>query len=273
MTARRLTAAILALALAVTPAVVGATQRLGESPHGAPDKCAACHAMGPEGQALAPLPVEATCRGCHPDADMHPVGMKPVRIAVHEGWPLEDGVVTCATCHAEPGCEADRDETRPWLRGGTPARKADFCYRCHESQAMQRQSPHLPAGATDPTQAGCPACHAARPEPGATVAESRLRVVAAETCTTCHPGAVHAGVAEHVGHHVNRPPDPALPLLDGVIGCWTCHEVHAAPKDEPAPHGLAASLVGIPRDPGPEALLALPAADGSLCRACHGDGP
>ena len=132
---------------------------------------------------------------------------------------------------------------------------------------------HLPAGATDPTLAGCPACHASRPGPGATVGESALRVAPAETCTTCHPGPVHAGAAEHVGQHVQRTPDPALPLLDGVIGCWTCHEVHAPPGPGREPRGLAASLATAAREPGPEALLALPAADGTLCRACHGDGP
>ena len=56
-----------------------------------------------------------------------------------------------------------------------------------------------------------------------------------------------------------------LPLLaDGTIACFTCHDVHGAAA--PAARGKRAH-------DGPDSMLALPAADGKLCRACHGRGP
>jgi hypothetical protein len=274
MTARAALIVGLLAALALITPLGRATERLGESPHGEPAKCLTCHAPG-EGEAPgAPLPALATCRSCHPDADMHPVGMKPERVAVHEGWPLEDGVVTCATCHAEPGCDPTRSDVRPWLRGGTPERHADFCGRCHELQAMRRESPHLALGAPETTAAGCPACHTSLPRTGATVAEAELREPAARSCDTCHPGPAHAGAAEHLGRTQLGPMATELPLGPGkTIGCWTCHDVHRAPQPRPVTSALAASLARTPHPDGPEALLALPAADGSLCRACHGTGP
>lgn len=272
MTARTRALGALLLAAAVGLATSGrASQRLGTSPHGAPDGCPACHEAS-EGGVGGPRPAVATCRGCHPDAEMHVVGVRPESVRVPDGWPLEDGVVTCATCHAEPGCDAGRPPERPWLRGGTPDRRADFCYRCHASEAYQRTSPHLPADPGPGVQAGCPACHTGRPADGASVADSALRLPPEEACATCHPGPTHVGAAEHVGKTQSAP--TALPLAPGgTIGCWSCHDVHAPPGPPPRPGALATTLAGAPRPDGREALLALPAVDGTLCRSCHGAGP
>lgn len=263
-----------ALALALVP-IASASERLGDSPHGRDDACAACHGVAPDGSRGGARPSVETCRGCHPDADMHPVGVVPRDVAVPAAFPLEGGAVTCATCHAEPACDDARSDERPWLRGGTPDRKADFCFRCHESDALRRASPHPQAGAPGPAPTSCPACHVRRPVDGAAVEASALRLTPQDACATCHPGPVHAGTEAHLGHHQPVPPSPALPLAaDGAVGCWSCHDVHAAPSAAPARSPLAAALSGLPREAdGAEALLALPATDGSLCRACHGTGP
>lgn len=278
----------LAVALSLRPGEVSATTRLGTSPHDKPDACVACHAPGTDGRPGAPLPVVATCRSCHPDADMHPVGVAPHDTPVPAGWPLEDGKLSCATCHAEPSCSADRADVAPWFRGGNPDRTLDFCYRCHAPARLERSNPHLPTteGGTD----GCTACHSGRPEPGAAVAASRLRLAPAEACATCHPGPVHAGVVEHVGKVQTRALSAvaaaALPLDDGgTIACWTCHDVHAAgPSAALAHDGVAGRILAGRERPGggtapPEAsagrapMLALSATDGTLCTACHGSGP
>lgn len=272
--------AFVLLALLFLPAGSRATSRLGVSPHEQAGACPVCHDSGAEGTVGPPRPVEATCRSCHPDADMHPVGMSPREVHVAEGWPLEAGKLTCATCHAEPSCDDRRGRVAPWFRGGNPERVMDFCYRCHTPGRCGLLRTR--AAGVDGNAGGCPACHQGKPAAGAPPAQAELRLPGADTCTTCHPGPVHAGVAEHLGEGVTVALAPeaaaALPLGEGnAIMCWTCHDVHRAGPDTPhPPAGFAARLARL-RPPTAEgqrpALLALSVQDGSLCRACHGGGP
>jgi len=105
-----------------------------EDPHGQPDACLACHEK-PEGDEKVgkPLPVVATCRGCHPTADMHPVNMTPTDVTPHAGWPLDNGQVVCSTCHVEPAHDPEKyaNLPKPWHRGGPYPVITDFCYQCH----------------------------------------------------------------------------------------------------------------------------------------------
>lgn len=281
-----LAAAVMVVLLLVVPADGGATTRLGLSPHGKADGCAACHDPATGGAKVGPArPALATCRSCHPDADMHPVDITPVNIKIADGWPLENGKVTCATCHAEPACDANRTKVSPWFRGGEPERKMDFCYRCHVPTGMKRSNPHV--ATTSGEKTSCAACHTGEPTKGAAVAQSRLRLKPAEACSTCHPGTIHAGAAEHMGKVVKATLAPAdaaaLPLGEGgAIECWTCHDVHqAGGEGTPSTHGISGRIVAARNAPAAAPaptparpkLLALPAADGSLCRACHGKGP
>lgn len=275
-----------------------ATERLGKSPHGAKDGCAACHESGTNGAVGAPKPILATCRSCHPDADMHPVGMKPKAVAIASGWPLEAGVVTCATCHVEPahgGAAATLPS--PWHRGGPYPNTTAFCSSCHDLSVYTRQSPHTKEKSRDPLGTTCTACHSTMPANGASPAEARTRVPADQSCTGCHEGMIHAGVTDHVGKSVSPavraslPPEVAV-NTDGTIACWTCHEVHDGmtathPMRRPLPDSLrsralkedwtaygGASFLW-PRSEADEdsAMLALSINDGALCRACHGEGP
>ena len=293
----------LALSLSLSLLLAGclsaeATERLGKSPHGAKDGCAACHVgVGAPGVG-ATKPIEATCRSCHPDADMHPVGMKPRTVKVAAGWPLEDGVVTCATCHAEPahgGAAATLPS--PWHRGGPYPTTTAFCASCHDIAAYSRQSPHTKEKTRDPKGATCTACHSGLPVTGAAPSASRTRVPADQSCTGCHEGQIHAGVVEHVGKSVSPAVRAALPPAvavnaDGTIACWTCHEVHDGvtathPNRRVLADGLrsralkedwtayAGSAYLWPRAEADEgsAMLALSIDDGALCQACHGEGP
>lgn len=272
------------------------------NPHGSPTGCIECHATAPDGVSIGvPLPIVATCRGCHPTADMHPVGMPPDEVRVQKGWPLEDGKVTCATCHAEPahGGEAAALEA-PWHRGGPYARVEELCYQCHDRAAYTRSDPHHPAvmrSFEDPT---CAACHTGPPAQGASLADSRLRAGAEEACLSCHVGPIHTGLVDHMGKVVPEAQRASiaatLPLdAEGRIGCWTCHDAHQTEASSVAPDfdgrlvtqlvhqairddwklALAPDALRLPGQAPVEhpTLLALPASDGTLCLACHVELP
>jgi hypothetical protein len=221
---------------------------------------------------------------------MHPVGMAPKEVHIPEGWPLEDGKVTCATCHAEPAHQGTTNTTPPFHRGGPYPNVERLCYQCHEISEYTRSDPHHPEpaqGAKDPT---CAACHTAPPAKGADPGDANLRWPLEEACTTCHRGQVHAGVAQHVGERMDTPVDLVLGPGDKVT-CYTCHDVHGttpglAPAGDRAAafHALALerdwnALVGLAlvwpggEDAAHPPLLAAPVADGTLCERCHGEGP
>jgi len=266
-------------------------------PHGDPQACLACHKAGTdEDDPAYTLPIVQTCRSCHPTADMHPVEMRPEEVQVHAGWPLEKGLVTCATCHAEPahgGVYAQLPP--PWHRGGPYKRITEFCYQCHQLHDYTRNDPHHPASPRSPTDPTCSACHSTLPKTGAAPTESNLRWDDTDACVVCHVGEVHYGVAMHVGRRV---PDeiqatlpPSIALHDGDVTCWSCHEVHDGVGSGKVGSKMGEALreaalktqwkdlpsdVVWPGSPVPAEhppLLALPLEGGELCRACHGDGP
>ena len=275
----------LGLALLVRPSAASGERT---NPHGQAQGCASCHVSAEGGATRAEA---ETCLACHPEGDPHPSGIVPDKVHVPEGWPLPEGKLACATCHAEPSCAPDRAREAPYLRGGNVERTLEFCQRCHgtkgtgggnASTSLARQSPHKPARPGDLTDPSCAACHSGSPLPGALPAQARLRSDPTAACRTCHVGEIHQGVPDHLGEVV--PPamaatlPPELPLDEGAIACWTCHDVHGgrtadAPKRRALADALRTAALGGTTSPHPAALLALPAADGSLCRACHGDGP
>lgn len=263
----------LLLALLAVPALAV------DSPHDRPDACLVCHDATASGGVGAPKPSIPTCTACHASEarDMHAVGALPTAdVTVPKGWPLEDGRITCATCHAEPSCDAARSKAVPYHRGGPYATAQTFCFECHHQEDFGRSDPHHPA----PGDLGtCTACHVRPPKEGASPADSDLRVKPGEVCVFCHGADGHLGTATHLGKHA----DTALPTDDGAIACWTCHDVHTAPAahpQRPRPgadviRGLAGwgALERQAPEPGHPPMLARPLDDGALCAACHGEGP
>jgi len=266
-----------------------------DSPHGAKDRCTACHAPASGGKlAGAVLPVVATCRGCHPTADMHPVDVKPHDVPVPDGFPLHDGIMVCSTCHQEPahrhvpGLARQTPELEsPWHRGGPYPNTLAFCNACHEPSKLARENPHHGTNPPDPTADTCTTCHTTAPQRGASVADAKLRLSPPAVCSSCHSTAPHAGAAEHFGQLV--PPGVDLPSHEGRIVCFTCHDVHGGGAAGDVHSKLADALTKValagewsgaadgvtlpgsdrPRPP----MLAAPLQDGKLCRICHGEGP
>ncbi len=244
-------------------------------PHADPAACGACHAPAPDGAPVGPpRPSAETCQACHPNADMHPVGVVPSEVAVPDGFPLEDGAVGCRTCHLTPTHAGQAGHPAPYLRGGPFAARQDFCFQCHDAGGFTRQDPHRP-GQGD---SQCAACHVRHPDAGLPPDAAHLRGGPAGVCRTCHPVAPHAGVSEHLG---KRPDGTGVPVdADGAMGCWSCHDVHVAPapratQAHPAAEALrAAALAGswaaLPADlRWPGAADPPPATTTSSCDTCH----
>lgn len=268
------------------------------NPHDRPDACLSCHDAGETPDLVGlPRPARANCESCHPDVQMHAVGLAPKTTTIPESWPLQDGAVSCATCHSEPACDARRPREEPWLRGG-PYREPDaMCWSCHERMDFARSDPHHPEDVRDPADPTCSVCHNAVPERGAAAADSHLRLEDGDLCAFCHKEEHHSGVDVHLGVVVEAL-DPAAAgtvALDAEnkIACWSCHEMHGDPVEvssKPATAGAEALRAhiraedwagllpddivwpAVSRDPEHPPLLGLPG-DGTLCSACHGDGP
>lgn len=281
--------------LAIGLSLAAATAADEVNPHEDPAACVECHEGGPASPGPA-RPIVENCQRCHPDSDMHPVGLAPKNVKPAEGWPLLEGQVSCWTCHTEPACEAGEPSPVPYLRGGSYERINDFCYQCHARETYTREDPHHPDERRSESDGSCAACHVGLPETGASSGDSRLREVEGGVCSTCHVHDPHFGTSSHLHEKVEDVPRGGIPAVialpeDGSVRCWSCHEVH---DETPEPsrrwhrgHALAQALRAEEReawgltdvehwpcdDPGEHPpMLALPLEDGSLCHACHAEG-
>ncbi len=220
------------------------------------------------GLLIAPPAVAADrsdfCLECHAMAagtvTPHPCFV-PIAGAVSgnaSGLPLDDGKMTCLTCHAGHGPEPDpAGAARFFLRVDAP----DLCARCHKANG-QWDRPHayyadtihggtrlapvpVAEGATgDPLSQRCALCHAGDEPP-----EGIRRPTVAIEATHSHPLSRYG---EHQRGAYNPPEqvDPAVRLVDGKVSCATCHRLQ----------GHA------------DYLLSKTRRRGELCMACHDFG-
>ena len=149
-----------------------------------------------------------------------------------------------------------------------------------------RVDPHHPVQAMEPTDSSCSACHAQVPEEGSAPGASALRLAPPEVCATCHPGMPHHGANTHVGQEMES---SSLPLFEGKIACFTCHDVHGGVPAGKVDSRLADLLAEVARSTawaeqadaltfpgtgeGHPPMLRRPLEGGALCRACHEEGP
>jgi predicted CXXCH cytochrome family protein len=121
----------------------------------------------------------AQCAACHVTEPVlsHPVGTKATHVA--DGFPLENGQITCTTCHLDSVAQhAARNGAM--LRG--TARGAAFCAACHTDSTMSLQSQHplAIARAHGGWQSGGPA-----PAAASTAAADSVK-----SCLACHDGTI-----------------------------------------------------------------------------------
>ncbi|MBI5904592.1 MAG: hypothetical protein HZB86_03440 [Deltaproteobacteria bacterium] len=220
------------------------------NPHGSRQFCFACHPgkirEGEEIRFAAGRDNNRLCNECH---------LRPgVRKAPHVidltssegtwrmdylGYPLNQGKLTCSTCHDEVSHGKPDSANPKFLRGGPYADPDRFCYRCHSEEKEVYDNPHRQVDAFGRVRGeSCRFCHKGIPDPDRRKPED-LELVGedASVCSNCHqirphPGAEHgvllkgeklARKEEYEKRHQVR-----LPLAaDGKIKCSTCHNPHA----------------------------------------------
>lgn len=194
--------------------------------------------------AEAPAAAEASanrCSACHSfEAGFsHPVDIRP-RAAVPAAFPLENGAVTCLTCHEERA-HSSRGPG-PMLRGGTTA--ASMCSQCH-TDSDARRSPHTlgvekahfpttrtrsiarqrPTGHLDQESQGCMACH-----DGSTAKDAGSHAIGGMSMmgeSRDHPIAVPYKSSKERGRDVRLVElsrlDRRVRLFNQSVGCGSCH--------------------------------------------------
>ncbi len=201
-----------------------------KNPHGT--ACGDCHrtAQGPEaGPLLTGDDVDRLCLGCHPDSNIHPIGMSviglkdapgPVTLPLGKG--AHEGEVSCLSCHYLHA-PAYR---RHLLRGDTDVvrgRRETLCSSCHGSSLISK-SPHISVGGS------CHLCHMSPPKKGEFTTESLSPRVQA-SCNFCHSALEDQHYLEVNPFSdvdiVSQTANLGVPLLNERFTCVSCHNPHA----------------------------------------------
>ncbi len=225
------------------------------NPHWKNVMCISCH----EGEPTKGDPhlkeggdVIRICYRCHAfkysRSDIHPVNCSPSRkVALPEDMPLNNGRLTCATCHdsslQEGGERAGsaRKSNPKFLRGGF-SNRGEFCARCHPRRLMGLLNPHEQRDAAGrPDRVKCLFCHSSLPEPGQAGWVVRRQFdgeMVNDLCLLCHPPRYQE--AHPLAPHYLEPSSAvaeametseerigiSFPMIGVRIVCVTCHDPH-----------------------------------------------
>ena len=226
------------------------------NPHWKGTFCLACHDKVPQkGEKPTFLfngDIIQVCNRCHlteeATADIHPVGMvveKSDTISVPKEFPLENGVLTCNSCHDLRTQTSINEKARrinpKFLRGGPYESRNDICFKCHTQESYEQQSPHEQLDKDGKIiEAKCLFCHSSRPD--VKIIGIRPKMFKGDVSTFCY--GCHAGKEErhpvNVTHQGRNPSKARLdcikkteeeqhmkfPLYEGTLFCGTCHNPH-----------------------------------------------
>lgn len=225
------------------------------------------------------------CHGYTPGTYIHPVDIVPSadkKGKIPADFPLQDGKVTCTTCHdMYLQCQKNpryKAINQRFLRGAPYVSRTTLCFRCHDEKKYTMLDPH-----NQITEAGaiivdkCLYCHVEKPdEKHATFKEVKLIGNLEVLCFRCHykQSQFHPINANHL-----VTPNPTiveniketekkfgiiLPLnYEGKITCPTCHNPHergVIPRDRASSKGASEKY-----------RLRLSGVNLQICVACHKD--
>jgi len=243
------------------------------------------------------------CESCHEGHDdlvwAHPVegSLDGSGLKAPAGWPAPDGEISCVSCHdVKRHCDADASRpslNRAMLREYDANQRLAFCGKCH---AETGGSPHAHVdGQGQLKPLACLFCHieqAEVPSDGRRQFDAKLHS-SSGSCLTCHDQHWDYYPAEHFGRPVSvavrrrmlarelsergdftdveirelaaqATRQPAkLPLNDGSIACYTCHNPHHVGLFPPD------SVLGTTAVSPTEAANMLRIARPDLCQECH----
>ena len=194
------------------------------------------------------------CATCHQTEDgfSHPIGVAPT-MAVSAALPMENGVMTCTTCH-DDGETAHARATvdhRPMLRGGLSKRA--LCMQCHEASSRSAAAMHAVGGPAHVAWQGKRTRTTAR--------AGRTFMTQPESCMGCHdglisadatPGAVFVSTMNQLSHPIGvdysrsararitqrgvaallpgDSLDERIHLNNGQVTCTSCHSIYSSEK-------------------------------------------
>ena len=196
-----------------------------------------------------------TCLECHRPArhglPMHPMGVRPAR---SRGLPLEDGRITCLTCHRRHGVTIESTREADFHLRRQPPR---LCGSCHVDGQGRWDRPHALYADTihggprlagwgadddrgiDPVSMRCLSCHDGSSAPS--VDNGRSGGIGTEGGAN-HPVGMSGGLLA-----VRADADGAARWVAGRVSCASCHRLYGRPR----PH------------------LAEPTSMDRLCQGCH----
>lgn len=213
---------------------------------------------------------------CHaPDNYVHPVDIKPSqekKAEIPAELPLQNGKITCLTCHDIYWQCQKRRVDKNSLRGKRFPKRSDFCFKCHDKGSYRMLDIHSQLNAEGKIIVDkCLYCHTDKPD------ENRVRYEDVKfignlemICQRCH--VIRGNHAGNVNHLVKPSPNALvrmqamekkfgiiLPLDEnGQLTCITCHN----------PHGKGVIRAESPAAKGADSKhrQRLP---GRLCIECH----
>ncbi len=226
------------------------------NPHWSGTLCNVCHLEDQPVKTKAELKYEndiiQLCNSCHESgeagSEIHPVEVilkEEMRTNFPHDWPLQDGKLTCTTCHdvimqmkADP---AKQHTNSVFLRGAPYETLSTFCFVCHIESDYRQATPHKQIDAQgNIIENSCRFCHGSVPDAQSVKSKEdvtfkgELRLY----CINCHAEkkSAHPARADHLVAlndtmleslaAQSKELGVELPLDGSNIFCGTCHNPH-----------------------------------------------
>ena len=218
-----------------------------EDPHDFTEKCYICH-VGMKDPSILTREVNRLCLFCHPDSDTrsHPSNFVP-QMSLPEQFPLFGNKMACTTCHFPHSIYTQNEdlgdpvEQGPFLLRSESEGKL-FCYACHQgnftnfqddSHAISMNRAHAKPisfelkGEVDDNSRDCLSCH-----DGILSIQSDIDLGGISWEHTRNIGLSHPISVNYAEVYTKNPNrfhsperlDSRIVLINGEIGCETCHD-------------------------------------------------